>query len=392
MLAKLVPIKESERHIPIDILRGFALLGILLVNMPTFHSPFLYLDSYTYWPSKTDQILASFVDLFAQSSFYPLFSFMFGYGAIIISDRSKEKGISFPNIFTKRLALILLFGCIHAFLIWNGDILITYGVTGFLFMLFYKLESKALLISGLAIYSIPFFTFFLHLVPNVEASYFANNAEAMRTSLQIYSKGSIGEIISQRLTDWLYVNTNISTAMLSINVLGLMLIGAAFAKQNWLIHVEKHKKLLKSLMLFGLIGGLGLKFSSYLPINNTIPTLLRDQFSGPLLALFYMIVIVFITQNQTGLKVLKALSNVGRMSMSNYLLQSVVFTMIFYSYGLGLYGTISYSTGFIMVFVFFGLQVLASKWWISHYQYGPLEYIWRWGTYGKKPFLKRKNQ
>ena len=397
MSDKMMPIKESERYVSIDILRGLAILGIFLVNMPAFYSPFLYLNPETYWDEGIDQFLNGFVDVFAQASFYPLFAFLFGYGAIMIAERAKVKELSFPRLFTRRLLVLLVFGCIHAFLIWHGDILITYAITGFIFMLFYKCKSKTLLITGLLLYIIPFallslFAFLLLLLPGGDISELLYNNEAVLASLQIYSEGSFGEITSQRIEDWLYVNGPANAWVLLINILPLMMLGAAFAKKGWLVDVKKHKKLLRNLMLIGLIGGLFLKLLPFIQGSNYANMMVQDQFGGPLLALFYITFIVLIAQNRTALKIMKPLSNVGRMSISNYLLQSIVFTIVFYGYGFGLYGSISYLTGFIIVFVFYCFQVFLSKWWISRFQYGPVEFMWRWGTYGQKPQLKRRRE
>lgn len=397
MSDKMMPIKESERYVSIDILRGLAILGIFLVNMPAFYSPFLYLNPETYWDEGIDQFLNGFVDVFAQASFYPLFAFLFGYGAIMIAERAKVKELSFPRLFTRRLLVLLVFGCIHAFLIWHGDILITYAITGFIFMLFYKLKGKTLLITGLLLYIIPFsllslFAFLLLLLPGGDISELLYNNEAVLASLQIYSEGSFGEITSQRIEDWLYVNGPANAWVLLINILPLMMLGAAFAKKGWLVDVKKHKKLLRNLMLIGLIGGLFLKLLPFIQGSNYANMMVQDQFGGPLLALFYITFIVLIVQNRTALKIMKPLSNVGRMSISNYLLQSIVFTIVFYGYGFGLYGSISYLTGFIIVFVFYCFQVFLSKWWISRFQYGPVEFMWRWGTYGQKPQLKRRRE
>ncbi|MER1998227.1 MAG: DUF418 domain-containing protein, partial [Lysinibacillus sp.] len=116
MKTKQTLLTETNRTVSIDILRGFALLGILLVNMPTFNSPMLYMGESEDNYSTLDFMLSSFVELFAQGSFYPLFAFMFGYGAIIIAQNSMKKGISFPNLFSKRLTILFVIGLIHAFL------------------------------------------------------------------------------------------------------------------------------------------------------------------------------------------------------------------------------------------------------------------------------------
>lgn len=198
MTQMFTPLPEKNRTIAIDVLRGFALIGILLVNMPTFHSPFLYLDSFTYWPSELDQFFSGIVDLFAQSNFYPLFAFLFGYGAMIIAERLQMKGIYFPTFFARRLTILLIIGCIHAFLIWNGDILITYAITCFFFILFYQLSGKMLLRIGIAIYCIPvLLTTFL---PMQSQEHFGENSKAIQTSIQNYSSGTVLDILKQRAT------------------------------------------------------------------------------------------------------------------------------------------------------------------------------------------------
>lgn len=388
MTQKFTPLSEKNRTISIDVLRGFALLGILLVNMPTFHSPFLYLDSFTYWPSEMDQFFYGLVDLFAQSNFYPLFAFLFGYGAMIIAERSQMKGIYFPTFFARRLTILLVIGCIHAFLIWNGDILITYAIVGFFFILFYQLSGKMLLRVGIVIYCIPvFMTTFL---PMQSQEHFSENTNAIQTSIQKYSNGTILEILKQRATDWAYANFEMSAVILGIGVLGLMLLGAAFAKLRWLVDVEKHKRLLISLLIVGLILGFGTRIATSFNMNSLFLMIMQEQFSGVFIALFYMMIIVLLAQTTVGQKLLQPFANVGQLSMSNYLLQSIAMTFIFYSYGLGLYGSVSYTTGFVLVFVFFAIQIIVSKWWVTRFQYGSVEYIWRWATYGKKPAFKKQ--
>jgi len=388
MTQLFTPLPEKNRTIAIDVLRGFALIGILLVNMPTFHSPFLYLDSSTYWPSMMDQFFSGIVDLFAQSNFYPLFAFLFGYGAMIIAERSQMKGIYFPTFFARRLTILLVIGCIHAFLIWNGDILITYAITGFFFILVYQFSGKMLLRIGIAIYCIP--VLLTTFSPMQSQEHFGENSKAIQTSIQTYKNGSILEILKQRATDWIYMNVEMSAVILGIGVIGLMLLGAAFAKQRWLVDVDKHKRLLIGLLITGLLLGFGARIASSFYMDNLFLMNMQEQFSGAFIALFYMMVIVLSAQTQVGQKLLKPLANVGRLSMSNYLLQSIAMTFIFYSYGLGLYGSISYTVGFVLVFGFFIIQILVSKWWVTRFQYGPVEYIWRWATYGQKPMFKKK--
>ncbi len=204
------------------------------------------------------------------------------------------------------------------------------------------------------------------------------------------SHGTLVDILKQRATDWAYMNFEVSAISLSIGVLGLMLLGAAFAKLRWLVDVNQHKPLLRGLLITGLLFGFGLRITSFLQLENFFLMVLQEQLSGAFIALFYMTTIVLFAQTTVGQKLLQPFAHVGRLSMSNYLLQSIGMTFIFYSYGLGLYGSISYTAGFVLVFAFFLIQILISKWWVARFQYGPIEYIWRWVTYGQKPTFKKQ--
>lgn len=112
--------ESNERIHSIDVMRGFAILGIFLTNMLAFHSPMLYLNPYIWWSSKVDQNIYNFIDFFVQASFYPLFALLFGFGLMIIKRRSIDKGISFTPIAIRRLSLLLVIGCFHAFFIWQS--------------------------------------------------------------------------------------------------------------------------------------------------------------------------------------------------------------------------------------------------------------------------------
>lgn len=382
---------ESERVASIDILRGIAILGIFLVNMPSFFSPFLYLNPATYWQTTSDKVLNSMVDILAQASFYPLFAFLFGYGAILLAERLRIKEMSFPLVFLRRLFILLVFGTIHAFLVWHGDILITYAVTGLVFMLFYKCKGKTLIITGLVSYLLfwGLITSSSLLLSQEDFESVIYDQEAVKTSIQVYSDGSFTDIMSQRFEDWNKASGPAGMFVLLFTIAPLMLMGAGFAKQKWLLNVKKHKKLLIGLMLFSFIVGMFLKLKPYFQELSYTNMLLQDQFGGPLLALFYITSIVLLLQNKRAYQILKPFSYVGRLSISNYLVQSIVCTTIFYSYGLGLYGKVSFTTGFIAVFIIYSIQVIVSRWWMKKYMYGPVEYLWRWGTYGQRPTFKR---
>nr|WP_071393393.1 heparan-alpha-glucosaminide N-acetyltransferase domain-containing protein [Bacillus tuaregi] len=141
---KSTPISSQERILTIDIIRGFALLGIFLVNMPAFHSPALMVSAPEY--NGMDYWLDLLFQMFVQTKFYTIFSFLFGLGFYIFMSRAEQKGLRINRLFSRRLFALLLFGALHLVLLWYGDILHTYAIAGFLLLLFYKRKPKTLLI------------------------------------------------------------------------------------------------------------------------------------------------------------------------------------------------------------------------------------------------------
>ncbi|MFD6439081.1 DUF418 domain-containing protein [Peribacillus sp. NPDC060186] len=394
MKDSMVPLQESKRIVSIDILRGLAILGIFLVNMPSFHSPLLYIDGVEIWNEGWDRILYRFSDIVAQASFYPLFAFLFGFGAIILAVRSEEKGVSFPFLFMKRLFFLLMLGCIHAFVIWHGDILINYAIFGFAFLFFYKVRGRNLILLGSFFYVIPFAIlgslFLIIGIFDSGSMAIPTDPPMMKQSLEIYQSGTFGEIASQRALDWYMVNNPFNAIILFLSIFPFFLIGAGVAKQGWLQDPVRYKQQLKIISIGSLLLGLLIKVLPYVTVYHFGTIFVQDYFGGPLLTMFYITAITLVVEKSRAYRLLHPLSYVGRMSMSNYLFQSIVCTSIFYSYGLGLYGSVSYTSGFLFLLGVFFVQILLSLLWMKMYRYGPVEYVWRFVTYGKKPIMSRR--
>lgn len=389
----MVPLQESKRIVSIDILRGLAILGIFLVNMPSFHSPLLYIDGAERWAGGWDGILYRFSDIVAQASFYPLFAFLFGFGAIILAVRSEEKGRSFPLLYMKRLSFLLILGCIHAFFIWHGDILINYAVFGFALLFFYKMKGRNLILLGSVCYVLPFAIlgslFLIMGIFDSERMAITTDSAMMKQSLEVYQSGTFTELMSQRAVDWYMVNNPFNAIILFLSIFPFFLMGAGVAKRGFLQNPTQYKRQLKAISIVSLLLGMSIKMLPYVTVYHFGTIFVQDYLGGPLLTIFYITAITLLAERAGASRLLHPLSYIGRMSMSNYLFQSMVCTGIFYSYGLGLYGSVSYTTGFVFLIALFCLQILLSLLWMGLYKYGPVEYIWRFFTYGKKPVMRR---
>ncbi|WP_273853179.1 DUF418 domain-containing protein [Guptibacillus spartinae] len=379
-----VPTPTKERIFSIDAMRGLALLGIFFVNMVDFHSPWMYIDQLSYWGDQWNQFAMIIIDILAQASFYPLFSFLFGYGFIILINRLTARNVPFLPIMVRRLVILFLFGVMHFVFIWHGDILFTYSLCGFLLLAFIKLKGKRLLQIGLGLWLFYAIIFFFLLLPFGSEEFTSHDPEAIQQSLLIYGAGSYVEILTQRLSDWTYVNGGINGGFLLFSIFPYFLIGAAFAKEGWFNGEAKHLPLVKKLLFVGAIGFV-VKLTPFL-FDAYAFSHLQDSLGGPLLSLFYMSAISLLYYSG---KTLKPLEWVGKMALTNYLLQSIVSTLLFYHYGLSLYGKIEVTTGILLVIGIFLIQLVFSRWWLLKFRYGPFEWIWRMGTYRTRFPLKK---
>lgn len=383
----------SIRIVSIDRMRGFSLLGIFLVNMISFHSPLFYIDPETWWGGTLNRVTYVFIDIFVQASFYPLFAMLFGYGLVILEKRIRQRKLRFYPIVIRRLFILLLIGILHAFLVWHGDILITYAVSGFIFLLFISWNAKRLLFTGVIIYIVPnlllLFMLGASTLHNGGDQFSMYDKEAAEQAIIAYHTGSFAEVTQQRVEDWYQGNNPVSFLFYFITILPLFFIGAGAAKMRLYEEVESNRKKMAYTALVFFFLGLVLKALPYFLNRNVLTDYTQDIFGGALLAAAYALFIAIVSEYRLLDRILTPLEAAGRLSISNYLFQSFVSTMIFYSYGLGYYGDISIFAGTLLALVIYCFQLAVSSWWVTKFYYGPVEWLWRSGTYMKlQPFRK----
>jgi uncharacterized protein len=413
LISTLAPVPQAERIQILDILRGFALFGILLVNMPLFNRPFQTIffpaDPAAPWFDRTAEWLIRFL---GEGKFYALFSLLFGLGLTLLMGRIEGRGGHFVPLYLRRLLVLLGIGLIHAFLIWTGDILIMYALFGFLLLLFRKARPRTLLIWAVVLILIPLLflagsTALVELaraIPEAAASIeqaFAQTEAAYRADLaraaRTYAQGSFLEITAQRLYDYQSFGLT-SYFALGFNVLALFLVGLYFGKRRIFEDLPAHRPLFRRLLLWGLLLGL--------PLNALYATLIMDLprynpswplvlataaqgIGAPLLSLGYASALVLLSDRPAWSRRLQVLAPMGQMALTNYLLQSVICTLLFYSYGLGLFGKVGHAAGIGLTVVIYLLQILFSRWWMQRFQYGPAEWLWRSLTYLKLQPMRR---
>lgn len=194
----LKPTTPDNRIEAIDITRGFALLGIFIANMLMFHTPYLYLDPYTYFNAGNDAVAFRWVDILVQGSFYPIFAFLFGYGLNMQYEKAIARNQPFTRMMSKRLGLLLVFGLVHALVIWSGDVLFSYATMGFLLIIFVRIPAKWLTPFAIVLYTIPagilylITKFIVKTNPDTFVEGFADT-EKIERSIEVFANGSLGK-------------------------------------------------------------------------------------------------------------------------------------------------------------------------------------------------------
>jgi len=373
------PTTLHERVDALDILRGFSLLGILLVNMFAFYLPLPHIDLGSWFTEAKDIIWQQTLDIYVLSSFYPLFSMLFGYGLAMQFMKAKELGTNFYKFASKRLSILLILGLLHAFFIWWGDILTMYAFCGFFLILFLRFGSGWLLTFSIVINGI-MQVFFLGIyllagIANMEVEEMAVDIEMINNAITAYGIGSWTDAFLQRLND-LSLQMSIAmwiTALLTI--LPYMMLGAAAAKWRLIERAKDLKTFLILLTILCLVVGLFIKSSPYIFVRTYMLDYLKVYIGGPILSVGYIGVIVCLCIIPIMRKVFKPFAMAGRMSLTLYIMQSIICTCLFYNFGFGLYGKVDVQMGTFIALGIFVIQVIFAELWFIKFKQGPLEFV-----------------
>lgn len=372
----LQPLENKKRLGSVDALRGLALLGILLANVPFDEN--MGTNTLT---GQLDTTLSFLFHLLIEKKFITIFSILFGFGFYIQMKKADEAGINFRPYYFKRMLILLLIGCIHAYLFWFGDIIRDYALCGILLLFVYKWPSKKTLITGIV------FSVFL-----TAAVFIANSALGPQYA---YDTSIVRDHpITNSYWQYLWINARIDpfvnflqdSPITLVFCFGNMLIGFWMAKAGFFQHPDKFKATRKRIILIGLFTGLSASYLFWLVTSGKLeltPALLWLPFlivAGMIMqSLFYISAFIGLFQSTRTGKVLAVFIPVGKMSLTNYLLQTLLYLVIFFhwTHGLQLFGKIGMTETYLIAILFFGLQVLFSKTWLKHHQQGPVETIWK---------------
>jgi uncharacterized protein len=412
-MTTIAPVPGAERALQLDVLRGFALCGILLMNIEAFVGPLntamIGLDPAL---QGADRWVDALIYVLVQGKFFTLFSLLFGAGFALILDRMPA-GAGGGWLYLRRLLVLLGIGLLHALFIWSGDILTTYALIGFLLLaLFRRTPASRLPKWGLCFYLVPTaLTFLFAFVawtaqfdPQAAAGFqqgmdaagadYQAQAEAQRAAYGV--GGSFAQANAQRAEDLVSMLSYL--VFYGPLVLGMFLIGAGLVRSGALLEPAAHLTLFRRLRGWGLGLGLPLALCSFWMqptldfgrmdwASATAQSLM--SLAGLLLCLGYMASVVLGLQNRRWHAPLAWLAPAGRMALTHYLLQSVICVGLFYGYGLGYFEQLPRAWQPLFVFALFALQVQFSHWWLARFRFGPAEWLWRSLTYLRPQPLRR---
>ncbi|WP_426408814.1 DUF418 domain-containing protein [Bradyrhizobium ganzhouense] len=357
------PTSSAERIDAIDVLRGIALFGVMAINvvMEFRISIFDQFLGPRMLASPIDRAIETILTQAVELKAFALFSLLFGAGLAIQFDRlaTSERRTA---LLVRRLAVLLVFGLVHLCLIWNGDILTEYALAGFIVLPF--LFGPRWLLTLAALVSLALYLAMQAFPP---AGLFPSRAAIWQDVMdanRIYATGGFRDVLAFRLREIPLIAS--LHAFVFLRTIGLFLVGA-LAWRSGIVH-NARSLLAIALPAIGL--GAGLLYRGMEPLGTI------------LLALGYGAAILGIAHFERGKKLLGWAAPLGRMAFTNYVAQSVIFGWIFYGYGLGLFGRLGITPALAIGIIVYAGQLRFSTWWLRHYRYGPLEWLWRSLMYG----------
>lgn len=382
--------KHSDRIQEIDALRGIALFGILLVNIFVFHAPYSYYSQFYGSFENNEFMIVALVNGFASGKFLFLFAFLFGYG---ITFQIKSQRKKFNTYFLKRMLILLLFGIAHFLLFWFGDILTSYAILGILILPTIRLPDNVILVFGI------FFLLFRPIYyigavcfgwPMVEMDKPAELSEFIST----FQKGSFTEIFDLRIKEIIaFMPENLVWFL--PKTFGLFFLGIYASRKKLTIKIKEHVKSF-IIVCFTLIGlYIVWEFNKVYFFSNF--DLEQTPLYRPLLIAINVIfesflgigyIIGLITLFQKSTFITSVMAKTGRMALTNYILQSLLCVLVFYSYGFGLYGKLDPSNLILIAVAIFSVNVVFSNLYLKKKKTGPLEYCWRRLSAGKSVLNK----
>ncbi|HHP7241979.1 MAG TPA: DUF418 domain-containing protein [Cyclobacteriaceae bacterium] len=409
MSGLLKPVDNPKRIVSLDLLRGIAILGILIMNIQSFAMPgaaylnptaYGSLDGVNKWVWIVSHVLAD-------QKFMAIFSVLFGAGIVLITQKAESKTGKSSGLHYRRTLWLLIIGLIHAHIIWYGDILVAYAICALFIYLFRKMGIKKLVIFGILLLSIHTLIYYSigASIPMWSQEDLASTKSGWQPTNQEIEEeinaitGSLSEQISKNSESAFFLEIYVFLMLFLWRVGGLMLIGMALFKSGILTGSKSRAFYTSGFLISFPIGllvvayGLFENFQAEWSIEYSMFHGSQFNYWGSLFVSFGYICLIMLFAKSTAFKPVKErLAAVGQMALTNYILQSIIGILLFYGVGFELFGKLDRISQIGIVLVLWVMQIAWSKPWLDHFRFGPLEWLWRSLTYGKKqPFIRTKS-
>ena len=392
------PTTEKQRHVVLDALRGFALLGIALANFPEFGLwTFLSPNQQDAMPtSGIDHVVRFLQYLLVDGKFYTIFSLLFGVGFSLILMRHSHR------LFVRRMLILAGIGTLHLLFVWNGDILLLYAIGGLLLTLFVGLSDKALFwAAGLLIFlpvgldaltefcavdfAAPFYEMWwnsaaAHGITDENFATWLRDADTYPQMFAFLQQGACERI-------WEFVEGHRLPKVLGLFILGY-LIGKhrLYSRLSEMPLAQFLRRFLLPSFLLSLLYAWSATHGH--PWGLTLHSLL---YALSVIPLSFCFIVAFCLLLQSGGKKLVFLASPGRMALTCYIGQSFIGILLFYGLGFGLGTRMGLIYIELIALVAFFFEVMLCRWWLRYFHFGPLEWLWRLLTYGSYfPLLKKR--
>jgi uncharacterized protein len=401
------PVSEEQRIVSIDVLRGFALLGILPMNIQYFSMISAAYQNPTAYGNLTGANYRVWLlcHVLADEKFMTIFSMLFGAGILLMTSRIEAVGKPSALLHYRRMGWLILFGLAHAYLLWSGDILVAYGMCGLLVYLCRRLRPRTLLVLGLLTIAVASASLTSYGAWSQHWS--PAQVEVAREQLWMPTTSQVAKEIAAYRGDWtvqmkfrapdsVQMETIFFVAFTFWRVTGLMLAGMALFKLG--IFGAKRPASLYGMMIavavcIGIpvtLYGTHRDFSAGWDFRYSF--FYGSQFNywaSLLVSLGWVGAMMLASRAAALLPFRQRLAAVGRMAFTNYIMHTLICTTIFYGHGFGLFGKVERVWQFAIVLAIWVLQVLVSPIWLKHFLFGPLEWLWRCLTYLQWEPLRR---
>jgi uncharacterized protein len=400
----LGPITARERIVILDILRGIALLGVVIANIWLWFSGiFFQLPGIRgeLVQLSLDAVVFNGIGVLVSGKAVATFSFLFGLGFAVQMLRAEERGVAIAPVYRRRLAVLLLFGVAHGLFLWYGDILALYAMLGFALLLFRKRADRTLLVwAGILLVALPLVMGAVPLVMSLlgremPSPDMAEISEARVAALTAFQSGVFWQIFPENLKMLQFFYVTPKAVIWTLFSLGLFLLGLYAGRRRFFENVEAHREGFRRVALWGMAVGLACSLTlgaMYIRfpweavaaepqlafLNSALAT-----FGTVPLAFGYIATATLLLQRSAWRRRLAHFAPVGRMALTNYLMQTVLCLLIFYGYGAGLIGQVGAAASLGIGLLIFAMQMAWSPWWLARFHFGPAEWLWRSLTYGQ---------